>query len=188
MKICSFFLVTVCLASSALAAPVSFSTTLSGANENPATGSPATGSAFVTIDLALNTLFVQVSFSGLTANATAAHIHCCVAAPGNVGVATQTPTFAGFPAATSGAYSNTFDTSLAATFNAAYITANGGTPASAAAALAAGLANGQAYLNIHDSNVPGGEIRGFLTQTPEPSTAVLSGIALAALAFYHRKR
>jgi hypothetical protein len=58
---------------------------------------------------------------------------------------------------------------------------SGGTPAGAEAALAAALAAGEAYLNIHSSTFVGGEIRGFLTLVPEPSSVaiVLVGGALA---------
>ncbi len=94
-------------------------------------------------------------FSGLVANTTAAHIHCCTAPPGNVGVATTLPAFAGFPlGVTSGSLDQTYDTTLASTWNPAYITNNGGTPLSAEAALATGLAAGNAYLNIHTSTYP----------------------------------
>ncbi len=50
------------------------------------------------------------------------------------------------------------------------MTANGGTAASAEAALAAALAADEAYLNVHTTNFTGGEIRGFLTPVPEPAT------------------
>ena len=53
------------------------------------------------------------------------------------------------------------------------------------AALAAGLNAGQAYLNIHTSNFPGGEIRGFLT--PEPTTTLLLGAGLVALGVARNK-
>jgi CHRD domain/PEP-CTERM motif len=65
------------------------------------------------------------------------------------------------------------------------VTANGGTTASAEAALAASMAVGEAYLNIHTTVVPGGEIRGFLTAVPEPSTFMLAVLALG-LAFRRR--
>ncbi len=105
------------------AAPITFAGLLSGANENPATSSPGTGSAVVSYDPATHLLFVDVVFSGLESGTTASHIHCCVLPPGNAGVATTTPTFLGFPlGVTSGSYMNTLDLTLASSFNPAFVT------------------------------------------------------------------
>ena len=176
------------VASTAFSAPIYYVTGLSGANENPANASPGTGFAEVVMDTAAHTMLVHVEFTGLTAPNTAAHIHCCVAPPGNVGVATTTPTFTGFPGGTtSGSYTRTFDTTLTSSFSAAFVTANGGTAAGAEARLATGLAAGQAYFNIHSSNFPGGEIRGFLQAAPEPTTLALVGGALAGLILMKRR-
>jgi hypothetical protein len=175
------------LAARAQATPITYTANLSGLNENPANASPATGFATVIFDQAAHTLFVDVTFAGLTGTTTASHIHCCAVPPTNAGVATVTPTFTGFPlGVTSGAYTHTFDTSLASAWNPAFITANGGTPLSAEAVLAAGLANGQAYLNIHTNVFPGGEIRGVLV-TPEPATLTLLGLGLGAAALRRRR-
>ena len=57
---------------------------------------------------------------------------------------------------------HTFDLTLTASYNAPFVTANGGTAAGAEAALLAGIAAGKAYFNIHTTVVPGGEIRTFL--------------------------
>jgi len=158
--------------------------------ENPPTGSTATGFAEVTIDTAANTMEVNVTFSGLTSGNTASHIHCCVAPGGNAGVATTVPTFTGFPTgATSGSYDHTFDLMSASSYNPAFVTANGGTVAGAEAALLAGLAAGDAYLNIHTTNFGGGEIRGFLQAVPEPSTWAMVILGFAGIGFmaYRRK-
>ncbi len=142
---------------------------LSGANENPANASPATGTANVNLDTTTHQLRVRVAFSGLVAPTTMAHIHCCTAPPNNVGVATTVPAFVGFPlGVTSGQMDQTYDTTQAGTWNASFITNNGGTTAGAEAALATGLAAGNAYLNIHTSTFPAGEIRGFLQPQAEP--------------------
>jgi hypothetical protein len=177
----------------AQAALITAISTLSGANENPANSSPATGNTFVILDTTSHSLRVSVVFAGLVAGTTAAHIHCCTAPPGNVGVATTTPYFAGFPiGVTSGSYDQTFDTTLASTWNAPFITANGGTPLGAEAALAAGLAAGSAYLNVHTSTYPAGEIRGFLApqgipvsvsaNIPTLSQWAMAGLVLLLLA------
>jgi hypothetical protein len=161
--------------------------------ESPPTGSPGTGFAQVTIDTAANTMDVMVTFSGLTSGTTASHIHCCTASPGtgNAGVATTTPTFPGFPlGVTSGTYDHTFDMSLASSYNPAFVTANGGTVASAEPVLLAGLNAGDAYLNIHTTNFTGGEIRGFLHAVPEPSTWAMMIMGFAGVGFmaYRRSR
>jgi hypothetical protein len=131
---------------------------------------------------------VDVTFSGLTSWDTASHIHCCVPAGGNAGVATTTPTFTGFPlGVTAGTYSHLFDLTQASTYNPAFVTANGGTVELAETALLAGLAADQAYLIIHTTADPGGEIRGFLqpeasAAVPEPASLLLLGTGLAAVA------
>jgi CHRD domain-containing protein/centrosomal CEP192-like protein len=140
---------------------------LSPLNENPPhPSSSASGTATVTWDVAANTMEVDVQFSGLSGPDTASHIHCCVASPGNTGVATTLPTFTGFPTGvTSGTYSHTFDMLDPASYNPAFVTAHGGTAASAEAALLTGIEAGQAYLNIHSTVFPGGEERGLLQQS-----------------------
>lgn len=145
------------------------SATLAGGNENPPVSSAGSGTAQVVLDTTSHFLRVTVNFSGMSSNTTAAHIHCCIAPPQNAGVATAVPAFPGFPlGVTSGSLDQTYDTTTAAIWNPAFIAAHGGTPAGAEAALATGLAQGQAYLNIHTSTHPGGEIRGFLVAAAAP--------------------
>jgi hypothetical protein len=171
----------------AYASPITLTAVLSGPAENPPTASPGTGFATVTIDPEAHTMRIQVTFMGLLSPTTASHIHCCVVAPGNAGVATQTPSFAGFPLGVlAGSMDTTYDTTNAIAFNPAFVTANGGTLAGAEAVLFNGLLNGQAYLNIHTMQFGGGEIRGFLqvqptTAVPEPGTWSLLGLGLATI-------
>ena len=178
------------MSTSAQAAPVFFTTGLSGAAEAPPNGSLGTGYSNVYFDLAAHTMQVVVSFYGLTTGNTNAHIHCCTAVPGvsTAGVATTTPTFTGFPTgATSGFYDHIFDMTLASSYNAAFVTANGGSILAAETALYNGLLAGKAYLNIHTSTVPAGEIRGFLA-VPEPLTLSLFGAGLVGAAALRRRR
>jgi len=164
----------------ASASVISYSSSLSGAAEAPANASPGTGTATLLVDTLANTMTLDVFFSGLIGTTTAAHIHCCTALPasGTAGVATQTPSFQGFPLGVqSGTYHHVLDLADTASWNPVFITNNGGTPAGAETVLLNGLDDSRAYLNIHTSAFGGGEIRGFLVRAvPEPE-----GLALLAL-------
>jgi PEP-CTERM motif/CHRD domain len=88
---------------------------------------------------------------------------------------------------TSGIYSMTFDLTQATTYNPAFVTANGGTVAGAEAALESALLAAETYFNIHTQNFGGGEIRGFLSAVPEPSTWAMMLIGFAGLGFAFRQ-
>jgi hypothetical protein len=178
------------------AAPMTFTAILSGANELPTpVPSPGTGVATVVLDPTAQTLQVNATFSGLTSNTVAAHIHCCAPIGTNAGVATTVPAFPGFPlGVTSGNYSSQiFDLTQPLIYNPAFVNLQSGlTPAErlmqAEVMLIAGIIGGQTYLNIHTSNFPGGEIRGQLAPVPLPAALPLFAAGLGIVTFLVRRR
>src|SRR5215471_1827822 len=183
----SLFLFSVALSVPAAAHVLEYKATLNGPSESPPNASAGTGTATVDFDTDTVMMRVVVDFKGLGSPTTASHIHCCTsfADTGTAGVATQLPSFPGFPlGVTLGHFDNTFDMSQASSYNPAFVTANGGV-SGALNTLIGGLNTGRAYLNIHTDDFPAGEIRGFLVQVPEPQTLVLlviGGGVAAALA------
>lgn len=180
----------LCTAVSASAAPIRFYAQLDGPSEVPTNTSPGIGRAVVTIDKTANTMRVRTSFEGLIGDVTVAHIHLS-ATPfaGTGGVATPTPTFPGFPAGVkAGSYDRTFDMTLASSYNAAFLNnlTNAGSTANAQTSLFSGIDQGRAYLNVHSTQYPGGEIRGFLV--PEPASMTMVGLALAGMVARRRMR
>jgi hypothetical protein len=172
---------------SARATVFQYTANLVGSIEVPTNNSAGTGLGFVNYDNVAHTLQVMVTFSGLTGTTTASHIHAPTPIPlgptSTAGVATTTPTFAGFPlGVTSGSYSNTLDLTQASSYNPSFVSGNGGTTASAEIALVNAIANGQAYWNIHTSFAGGGEIRGYLVAVPEPSIMAIIGLGTATMA------
>lgn len=150
----------------AAATIVTYNVTLSGTQSVPTVASTAFGSATVTVDDVLDTVGVALSFSGLVGgNASAGHIHCCIATSGNAPIVIP---FTGFPSSTSGTYSSTFT--------------------GVSAANIAGIEAGLAYINIHDSLFPAGEIRGNILAVPESGTYALMALGLGAVAMASRRR
>lgn len=171
----------------ASAAIVTFTAALSGPNEEPPNNSPGIGNAIIDFDTTLLTMRVRATFSGLLGTVTNAHIHASTVTPfaGTAGVATQTPTFPGFPSGvTAGSYDQTFDMSLTTSYNAMFLNTHGGSPGLAFTALIDASTQGRAYFNIHSSLFAPGEIRGFLV----PSPGGLAMLAFAGLAAARRRR
>ena len=173
------------------AATLTFVTSLKGSSEAPPNDSPATGSGKVTIDTVAATMAVAFEFDGLIGTLIAAHIHGPTAEPrtGTAGVMTQVPTFPGTPlGVTSGSYSNIFDMTDIASYNPAFLSAQGGSALLGFDALVASLTDGKAYLNLHSTEYPGGEIRGFLAPVPLPGAVWLMLAGVAALVAAGRRK
>jgi hypothetical protein len=175
-------------AQTGLAAIITFNALLDGEQEVPSNGSNATGTSALVLDTDLDTLQIDVTFGELVGGpAAAAHIHCCAAPGTTAGVAIDLG--ATLPNATAGSFSVSFDLTLDTTYGANFLANNGGNAAGAQAALTSGLLAGLAYVNIHNAEFPGGEIRGRLNPpaaAPAPSTLAL--FALGALAALQARR
>ncbi len=115
---------------------------LSGAQEVPPVATPGTGTALLTVDLNSGALSGSVTFSGLTANATAAHIHEAAA---GVNGPVAIPLTGGV-----GVTAGRFTVPAGTVLTAAQLTT---------------LRADGFYVNIHTANNPGGEIRGQINFT-----------------------
>jgi hypothetical protein len=140
---------------------VTFTTTMTGAQEVPANNSTATGTFTGTLDTTTNVFTYSFTFTGLGSNVNNGHIHG-PADPGvNAGTTINFNTlpgavFTGFGTATSGSGSGTTTLNAA---NQITATINGDS-------LKKLLFAGKAYVNLHSVNIPGGEIRGQLARNP----------------------
>jgi hypothetical protein len=144
-------------------AQTTFTVSLTGAGENPVNASTATGFGTVVLDAAQTQITVDETWTGLSAPATASHIH----GPGLFGVnAPVLFPFSGVPSATSGSIPE--QTFAINSTQVGYLFA------------------GSLYMNVHDANFPGGEIRGQLTLVPEPSSLILLGLGGAVLLICRR--
>ena len=116
----------------------------SGGQEVPANTSTATGAVVVLLDKATNEVFLTGTFTGLTTNASAAHIH-----RGPAGVAGPVSVPISFTPAMVGT-----------------VTGN----ATVSSSLADSMIAGNTYVNVHNATFPGGEIRAQLGNLVLPLT------------------
>lgn len=150
------------VAQSASAATINLVATIDGAQANAGagTGSAGTGTATMTLDDATNLFTWNVSWSGLTGTAIAAHFHGPALPSQNAGVELDI-----------GVGSNPAVGSATLT-------------SSQEADLLAGLW----YVNIHSTTSLGGEIRGQVNVVPLPAAAWLFGSALLGLGVFKRRK
>lgn len=142
---------------------------LDGASQVPPNASPGTGAATFVYTTATDSLSYNVSFSGLTSPATVSHIHFGL--PGINGPVILPFTAPGPLPVTSGSFSGTLT-------SADLIPSPGNGINTFADAITA-IQNGQTYINLHTSGLPGGEIRGQIV--PEPASLALAFIGLGSL-------
>jgi hypothetical protein len=125
------------------------------------------------------------NFSGMSGTVTVTHFHGPTGTPGTgtAGIAVGNPSLPGFPTgANNGSYNQTLDLTQTGSYNGTFLNNNGGTAASAEAAFFNAMNQGRIYWNIHSSTFGSGEIRGFLTLVPEPSSLALFGLGAVAIA------
>jgi len=129
---------------------ISFRATLAGWEENPPRSTPAMGWATATLDLSTNWFVFHDNWTGLTAGATASHIHAPAPLGANAPVIIPFGPANGFIAGTTSGsvnYSGMLTNLQVSEF-----------------------LDGMAYVNVHTTTFPGGEIRGQLVPVPEPYT------------------
>jgi hypothetical protein len=143
---------------------ITYVANLAAANEVQANGSSAnvtstgTGTWTGILNPTTNVLTWTMTYSGLTTNSTASHIHAQAPTSTTASVVLNFATFAGSTltlGATSGTASGSINLSTAATPPSLSISGD---------SLLKAINAGQAYVNVHSTQYPAGEIRGQIVK------------------------
>jgi hypothetical protein len=126
---------------------LTYQATLIGASEVQPVTTNATGTATVTIDAAKN-LTYTATFTGLSSGLTGAHIHAPALPGTSAGIVVPFTVTTGGTSGTIGPTTVSLTSTLTGAIN--------------ADSLISLINSGRAYVNIHSSNNPTGEIRGWL--------------------------
>lgn len=176
------------------AAFINFTATLTGPQENPANGSIAIGSATGILDTSTNELIWTVTANGLSLGTSRAHFHGLTDPPPN-----HTDDNCGIllafidlvtPALVDPDVVHVLDT-LTGNTSGVYVGRVDLDLVPSASANLAGLLNNQWYINIHDGEFGGGEIRGQFFRSvavPLPAGLWLLSSAFAALPLIKRRQ
>ena len=154
-----------------------YNTTLSSLNQVPPQESSASGTGQLTLASDQNSFTILMNYTGLSSAIAGAHVHCCASAAANAPIAIEFTLPAGNPE--TGSITGNYNLTLASTYTAGFLAAGGGTAAGAQSLFLNGLTSGLAYLNIHSTVYPAGEIRGQLPAAgtvgavPEPASWAL---------------
>lgn len=149
--VATLFTLAALVMSSPAQADTGFACTIDGLQEFPANASPGTGSGIFVLNNAGTSLSYNISYSGLTANRTASHIHGPAAPGANAGVL--------FGLAGAGPNADTFI----------------GSWNTISAAQVGQLVAGLMYVNVHSQNFTPGEIRGQILGAPTSSRSTTWG-------------
>jgi hypothetical protein len=137
---------------------------LDGLQETPPVATPGFGSATATLDTDTGQFDLTGSFSGLIGTSNNAHVH----GPAAVGVGPAGVLFG-------------------ITFDIGVTSGNFSFSGVISPAHQATILDGLAYINIHSTFRPGGEIRGQIPRVPEPGSVALAGIGLVSAGAMRRR-
>lgn len=138
------------------AATINLFANADSSQEVPINATTGTGTAAITLDDVSHLLSWNISYSGLTGNATGMHFHGPAAVGVNTGIQVNIGTTSGLASPSIGSTTITHASEL-------------------------DLLQGLWYLNIHTANFPGGEIRGQIQVVPAVPVPAAAWLMMSGL-------